>query len=289
MKKILITGTSGFIGRHMKEKLEMQYEVLAPPRAELDLLDSRAVEEYLDKKKVNIVIHSAVQRTLGLSQEYERQVLSNNLRMFCNFERCGQYYDKMIFLGSGAEFGRESYKPFMQEEYFGNTVPNDDYGLSKYIMTKMAEASGNIYNLRLFGIFGPYENYNYRFISNAICKTLQGMDIVIHRNVLFDYLYVDDFCNILERFLDIEPQYTTYNVCTGLPVEILAIAKLIRKLSGASNNIIVEQQGLGQEYSGDNSRILKEIGNYKFMDMEESISRLLSFYKENNFELRGDY
>lgn len=289
MKKMLITGASGFIGKNIQERLALKYEMLSPSRAELNLLDAKAVEKYLDNQKVDIIIHTAVQRTLGLSEEYERQVLHNNLIMFCNLERCREHYDKMIFLGSGAEYDKEVYIPLMKEEYFGHTVPSDDYGLSKYIMTKIAENSCNIFNLRLFGVFGPYEDYNYRFISNSICKMLSGKDIVIHRNVKFDYLYIEDFCNILDKFLDIKPQFRNYNVCTGLPVDLLTIAEIIRELLGVRSKIIVENPGMGYEYSGDNSRIMKEIRGYQFMDMEKSTAKLIDFYKHNNFELKGNY
>ena len=78
MKKMLITGASGFIGKNIRERLSQQYEILVPSRAELDLLDAGAVEKYFDNQKLDIVIHTAVQRTLGLSEEHERQVLHNN-------------------------------------------------------------------------------------------------------------------------------------------------------------------------------------------------------------------
>lgn len=288
-KRILITGTSGFIGHNLKEKLSLSYDILSPLRTEMNLLDTKAVEKYLTDNKVDYVIHSAVQRTLGLSEEYAKQVLFNNLMMFCNLERCNQLYDKMIFLGSGAEFGKESYIPLMKEDFLGNTVPGDDYGLSKYIMTKISRGVENIYNLRLFGIYGPYEDYNYRFISNVICKTLLGEDIIIHRNVQFDYLYIDDFCNIIERFLKITPKHKEYNICRGKSVEILYIARLVRELAGGTNNIIVEQEGLGCEYSGNNDRILEEIGDYTFMKLEESILKLISFYRNTEFVLKGEY
>ena len=47
MKKILITGSSGFIGRNLTENLQKTYEVLAPSRKELNLLEQENVESYL--------------------------------------------------------------------------------------------------------------------------------------------------------------------------------------------------------------------------------------------------
>ena len=78
-------------------------------------------------------------------------------------------------------------------------------------------------------------------------------------------------------------------MCTGVPVDLLTIAELIQELLDTKNKIIVEKQGMGYEYSGDNSRIMQEIGDYQFMDMKRSIAELIDFYKHNDFELKGNY
>lgn len=41
-----------------------------------------------------------------------------------------------------------------------------------------------------------------RFISNAICRALKGMDITLHKNVYFDYLWVDDLIKIISFFIE---------------------------------------------------------------------------------------
>ena len=51
VKKILITGSTGFVGRNVKEYLEKSpaYKVYAPVSRELDCIDETAVREYLLK------------------------------------------------------------------------------------------------------------------------------------------------------------------------------------------------------------------------------------------------
>lgn len=289
MKKILITGSSGFIGKNLISYMKDRYEILCPGHKELDLLDGTAVKEYLEKEKFDIVIHSAVQGTLGLPPEYEQMVLRNNIRMFFHLEQCRHLYGKMFYFGSGAEYGKAAYIPMMKENYFGAVVPEDDYGLSKYLMSRAVPEDGNIYDLRIFGVFGPYEYYNYRFISNVICKALAGKDIVVHQNVRFDYMYIDDLCRIMEWFIEHEPLYRYYNVCRGQVEEIVKIAEFVLTETGSSSELIVEQAGMGKEYSGDNSRLLAEIGDFSFTTMEESIKKLIHFYKDNGFTLTGNY
>ncbi len=59
MKKLLITGSGGFIGRNLEEKLKEDYEVCAPKRQELDLTDTEQTRQYLKEKSVDTVIHCA--------------------------------------------------------------------------------------------------------------------------------------------------------------------------------------------------------------------------------------
>lgn len=50
MKKILLTGGSGFIGRNLRESfLASKYDITAPTHSELDLLDTRSTDEFFKK------------------------------------------------------------------------------------------------------------------------------------------------------------------------------------------------------------------------------------------------
>ena len=59
MKRILITGASGFIGSALVEALHSIYSVASPTRAELDLLQPTNVDEYMDRHRPDMVIHTA--------------------------------------------------------------------------------------------------------------------------------------------------------------------------------------------------------------------------------------
>jgi GDP-L-fucose synthase len=104
----------------------------------------------------------------------------------------------MIYYGSGAEFDRNNWIPKMKEEYFDSFVPTDQYGFSKYIINKYTERAENIFNLRLFGVFGKYEDYQIRFISQTCCRAIYDLPITINQNVNFDYTYIDDVVEITD-------------------------------------------------------------------------------------------
>lgn len=110
---------------------------------------------------------------------------------------------RLYYFGSGAEYDMRHYIPSMRESYFGTHVPQDPYGFSKYLMSSLA--TGNIYDLRLFGVFGKYEEWQRRFISNMIYRNLTGQTMGMNQNMYFDYLYINDLSSILEWFLFHEP------------------------------------------------------------------------------------
>jgi GDP-L-fucose synthase len=282
MKKVLITGASGFIGRNLKEGFGADYEIVAPSSQELNLLDAKQVKEFLERGKFDVVVHCATHDATRNSVKDTSLVFSNNLRMFFNLSRCRDIYGKMLYFGSGAEYGRESMPPNVIENYFGVDVPTDDYGFSKYICNLVAEESSNIYNLTVFGCFGKYEDWQIRFISNAICKVIYDLDITMRQNIFFDYLYIDDLTKIVRWFIEADSlKYHKYNICTGQSVDLLTLAKIVLGVSGKKLEIKIAQPGIGREYSGNNERLVNKIGDFKFTPQEKAIAALYGWYQEN--------
>ena len=278
---ILITGTSGFIGKNLKEKLASDYKIYCPLRAEMDLLCEDMVTDYLKEHNFDIVIHAANTNNTRNRNITPYDSLNNNLRMFFNLERCSNYYGKMYYFGSGAEYDMEHYQPSMKEEYFGVHIPKEPYGFAKYIMSKLCNEKPKIYDLRLFGVYGKYEEWERRFISNAICRALKGKSITLQKNVFFDYLWVDDLCDIMKWFIENEPQHKHYNVCRGRKIDLYSLACMVRDILDIDCEIVVKESGWKQEYTGSNERLLKEIGLYPFTGFAESIQELCEYYRKN--------
>lgn len=276
--KILITGGSGFIGKNLLEQLKDKYKIYAPSSSELNLMEDDKVSEYLKINHFDVVIHAATWNSTRNSKKDLGKVLNNNLRMFFNIARNGNCYGKMIYYGSGAEYDRAHWIPKMKEEYFDTYIPEDSYSFSKYIMSKYTGPSRNIYNLRLFGIFGKYEDWEIRFISNACCKVIYDLPISIKQNIFFDYMHIDDLVKITEWFIEHGPCEKVFNVCTGKTRSLLTLAKKILAVSGKTLDICIFKKGLGKEYSGNNFNLLEEIGNYQFRELDNSIKELYLWY-----------
>lgn len=284
--KLLITGASGFIGRNLKEYfIKEGYEVLAPSHQELDLLCQERVQAYLETHKVTLVLHSANMNTSRNKTNDAYMALDGNLRMFENLARCHTLYQRMYYFGSGADYDRRHYIPYMEESYFGEHVPTDHYGFSKYLMAKMTDQYENIYEFRLFGVYGLYEEWERRFISNAICRALLHMDITLEKHMFFDYIWMEDLNRIMKLLIENPPKEKHYNVCTAAHVDLYDLAVLVKKLTGTDSRIVVGGEGYKPEYSGSNKKLLGEIGEFAFTPVEDTVKVLIAYYKEHLGEI----
>lgn len=281
--KILITGTNGFVGRNLKEYFlsrSRTAEVLCPLRGELNLLYAAAVRAYMEAERPGAVIHCA---TVGGSRKtgYDAgstDVVSSNLRMFFNLARSLKPGMRMITMGSGGEYDKRHCLPRIPEEHFDKHVPADDYGYAKYVISKYVEKTENITCLRIFGLYGKYEDYSYKFIANAIVKNLLGLPIIINQNVKFDYLWIEDFCAIVERFLTIKPAHAHYNITPTDSIDLVSLAEIVNSVSGSKGGIKVINPGMNAEYSGSNLRLLKELAGFNFTSYESGIKQLYAYY-----------
>ncbi len=275
--KVLLTGASGFIGRNVAPRFSANHQVATPARSELNLLDPEAVRCYLERHRFDAIVHAASERSnraLGSAPE----LVERNCRMFFNLARNPHAFGRMLFLSSGAVYDRACVPPLATEEEFDARVPADEYGFSKYLCAKSIRADEEVYELRLFGVFGPYEDWRVRFISNACCRAVWDRPVVMRQNVFFDYLDVEDLARILEHFLAASFRHRQYNVSTGRPVDLKTLAAEVIEASGKQLEIVVRQEGLGSEYSGANRRLMAEIPTFRFRERKESIVRLYEWY-----------
>src|SRR3990167_671356 len=276
--KILITGGSGFVGKNLHESLKKSYDVIAPSSRDLNLLDYSKLESYIKKEKPNIIINAAVRG--GTT------VLDNTLRMFAGLMRVVGHVDKIIHFGSGAEYAKTRDLIKVKETDWGEYIPKDDYGLAKYMIHHIVRNEKKIVNLRLFGVYGKYEDYRYKFISNSIVKTLFDIPISIKQDVIFDYLYIDDLISIVKYFIEHNWKHSSYNIT---PKESISLKSLVNKIiiiSKSTKKMTLINKGLNYQYTASNDRLIAEIPNLKFTSYDQGLKKLYKYYKSirNNLD-----
>jgi GDP-L-fucose synthase len=280
---IFITGSNGFVGSHLKEYLQTnysQYKLFTPSSKELDLVDELAVDDYILSNSIDMIIHLA-NRGGGRDTIDMKNITEYNLRIFFNIAKHEKNVEKIISFGSGAEYGK--HKPIInaKEEDYLKMQPLDEYGFYKSITSKYIEKSDNIVQLRIFGAYGEYENYRYKFISNAIFKNLLHLPIIIGKNVYFDYIYIDDLVKMVDWFIHNKSKEKIYNVTTGKKIDLISLANIVNEVSDFKSEIRVLNDGLNNEYTSNNERVMKEIGDFRFTSHKDAIMKMREYFSHN--------
>lgn len=287
MKRILLTGAGprSFVGRNLAPALRERYEVWTPSSRELNLCDYDLTARYLDERRIDTVIHGALQSLLHTGPE---NVMLHDLQMFCNLDKLSGQLDKLLYFGSGAEFDKRLPMENIREEELGRSVPDSYYGLEKYIMALRARESRNIYNLRLFGIFGKYEQWQSKFISNLCCKAVYDLPLSIRQDCMFDYLFVNDLAPVVIWFLEHDPQFHDYNVCTGRPVSLREIADVVLEASGKTLPVVVAKEGWNLAYTASCGRLEAEMGPLRLHGFKDAVKELYAYYQAHKEEIPYD-
>lgn len=252
MKTVLISGSNGFIGRNLKEQL-IGYRLLTPTHDMLNLEDENAVCDYFKSKKPNVIIHSVGKDTDSM------QTL---LRMFLNLIKYKPEKCRLLHFGSGAEKNSTT-----------------QYGLAKKIIDDITQLLPNVFNLRLYGVYGKYEDENKRFLSVCCKSLLANKTITIWDNILFNYLYVNDLVKIVRLFIENTPSRKSYDICSPFTLYLSGWANALMRYANKKTTIII-QENSGKSYTASNHELLKEF-NVQFTPLDKSLTELYNFYKDN--------
>lgn len=270
MKRVLLTGGTGFIGRNIKPYLETVCELFSPSRKELNLYNEEDVRNYIINNKIDVIVHSANPNPVKNTLDKQETMFEDSIRIFMNLYNSSEYYEMMYFLGSGAEYDKSKDISTIKEDDEFRSVPYDSYGLAKFTINQLIARSKKVCNLRVFACYGPTDHES-KFITHVVNCCLDNRDITIRQNCYFDYMHVSDLAKIIGFFINIRPKYRSYNVCSGERISLYEIATKVKSIMKTTNNIVVLSDGLNREYTASNERLISELGSYEYLSLEDGI------------------
>jgi nucleoside-diphosphate-sugar epimerase len=238
-QKIIVTGATGFVGRHVVKKLtEKGYEVFALVRdldkaRTIDLLKNATLLPFDISKhdtlptipKDSILIHCAwgnVRDPLSLIH-IEKHLIDNYLSIK-NFIEYG--IKKIIVTGTCYEYGLK-YGPLKASTI---TEPNTPYAIAKDTLHKSLRAlqSNITFELvwaRLFYMYG--DGQDEKSVMSLFDKALANGDEVFNMSFgeqLFDYLPIEE---VAEKLIDLLSQNNgTFNVCSGKAISLRRLLEI---------------------------------------------------------------
>lgn len=155
---ILVTGVNGQLGFDVvKELNRREIECLGIGRAELDVTDSKAVQEYISKLKPECVIHCAAYTAVDRAEDEEENCTKVNVYGAENIAKACKNIDaKLIYISTDYVFDGEGDTPF---EVNGNIKPLSVYGKTKYKgELKVKEVLDKYFIVRISWVFGMNGN-----------------------------------------------------------------------------------------------------------------------------------
>jgi GDP-L-fucose synthase len=214
--------------------------------------------------------------------------LESNLRMYFALASQSEKFEKMVYLGSGAEYDKSRPIVNIKEEQFGESIPKNKYGLGKYIMNQHCRSSKNIYNLRMFGTLNPYERYTKNVVCNLCAKAVMGLPLTLKRDVVFSWVDIRDVAQAIKYLFEHEVSRHDYNIALSKPYKLSEIAGIIQDLSGLKQPVCFENEGLSNEYTCDTRYLIEDFKIEKTL-INKSINDILLYMQNNRHSIIIDY
>ncbi len=230
MLNVLLTGGSGFIGKNFMEKYGAKYNIFAPASDEVDLTKIREVSEYFEGKRFDVVVHAA-----GKSDGYTGSVVeADNLIMFKNvqYEAILHGVKKLLVIGDAADFDRKRPIENIAETDFGKSIPQEGYGLGRYLITMLARKDKISTVLRFFTVYGKYCDVGASKTMELIARGVTGKKTAeIERDKEYSAIYVDDAVKVIAAFIDNDFEKGEYNVASDVPLTLTDVARTAKRLA----------------------------------------------------------
>lgn len=298
MKRVLLTGAGGFIGRHCLSFLvDAGFAVHALSRTPRD--DSH-----------NVVWHTLNLLEDGNPERIVKDVQPTHLLHMAWYSEPGRYWTapenfqwvraslalldafathggrRVVMAGTCAEY---DWRYGWCSEGVTPTVPTTVYGICKHSLHGMLEAYCRASGLscawgRIFFLYGPHEHPS-RLVSYVVRSLLAGELARCSSGEQFrDFLHVEDVASAFAAILESEIQGAV-NVGSGLPVAIKSVVQAIGEKIGASDMLRLGAKTLAKNdppfLIADIGRLSGEVGWRPKWSLPEGLDRTIDWWRKS--------
>lgn len=277
--KIGITGSNGFIGKHLIRELKKKHECFSFDKEDgYDILNLEQLKSFVKDK--DCIIHLA-----GMLRGDNFDIFKINTigtqRVLEAIKEC-EHKPRLIFASSF-----QVYKPIKEKRQINETFaePQTEYGLSKYLSEKLILFYSKKYNiksiiLRLSNVYGPGSIPNhYSVISTFVYKAQRGEEMnVSDLSSSRDFIFISDVIEVFSKIIDYKTDFDIFNVCSGKLTSLGEIIKILNKFKKVKFKTLNKEEGY---VLGDNSKLKKCINFKTKIDIETGIKLMWDWFKKD--------
>jgi GDP-L-fucose synthase len=261
--KIYVAGNRGMVGSALVRRLRSGgYEnLLLRTRAELDLLDQRAVRDFIATERPDYMfIAAAVVGGIQANDTYRADFLHDNLVIETNLVRAAHDagVDRLMFLGSSCIYPRDCPQPIKEEYLLTGPLErtNEPYAIAKIAGLKLCEAFNAQYGRRYVSVmptnlYGPQDSYDLAtshvlpaLIRKAHEARARGdAELVVWGSGTprRELLYVDDLADACVYLMERGAAPELLNIGTGEDLTIAELAETVMAVVGFRGRIVYDK------------------------------------------------
>lgn len=313
LKKVLITGSAGFIGFHTALALKARsdevigfdnfndyYDVrLKRARAEIlkkqglsiiegDICNRALLTKAIDDHGTTHVLHLAAQAGVRYSITNPEAYIHSNIEGFTSLLEVLKERPsiKLCYASSSSVYGLNRKVPYSVDD------PTDQqasfYGVTKKANELMARTYKHLYKinsvgLRYFTVYGPWGRPDMALFlfADAILKD-RPIDIFNHGQMRRDFTYIDDIVAGTVAAIDYEGDRPIFNLGHHQPVNLLNFIEILEEALGkkAHKRLLPMQPGDIPETFADIKESEEDLGFKPAVSIVEGVGRFVAWYRE---------